>query len=41
MKMIMITSLFFFLSVFNDGSSKELMNLTGTIPVPYRGECLT
>ncbi|XP_037006414.2 tumor susceptibility gene 101 protein isoform X2 [Artibeus jamaicensis] len=23
--------------VFNDGSSRELMNLTGTIPVPYRG----
>eukprot|EP00070_Physeter_catodon_P050552 XP_028357446.1 tumor susceptibility gene 101 protein isoform X4 [Physeter catodon] len=22
--------------VFNDGSSRELMNLTGTIPVPYR-----
>lgn len=25
------------LSVFNDGSSRELMSLTGTIPVPYRG----
>ncbi|KAM5247280.1 tumor susceptibility gene 101 protein isoform 2-T2 [Ctenodactylus gundi] len=24
--------------VFNDGSSRELMNLTGTIPVPYRGK---
>nr|XP_060462161.1 tumor susceptibility gene 101 protein isoform X1 [Panthera onca] len=23
--------------VFNDGSSRELMNLTGTIPVPYKG----
>ncbi|XP_015486107.1 tumor susceptibility gene 101 protein isoform X1 [Parus major] len=23
--------------VFNDGSSRELMSLTGTIPVPYRG----
>ncbi|XP_068929157.1 tumor susceptibility gene 101 protein isoform X2 [Petaurus breviceps papuanus] len=23
--------------VFNDGNSRELMNLTGTIPVPYRG----
>ncbi|KAL0629219.1 Histone demethylase UTY [Plecturocebus cupreus] len=23
--------------IFNDGSSRELMNLTGTIPVPYRG----
>ena len=23
--------------VFNDGSSRELINLTGTIPVPYRG----
>ncbi|XP_036718860.1 LOW QUALITY PROTEIN: tumor susceptibility gene 101 protein-like [Balaenoptera musculus] len=23
--------------VFNDGSSRELMNLTGAIPVPYRG----
>ncbi|XP_060013524.1 LOW QUALITY PROTEIN: tumor susceptibility gene 101 protein-like [Lagenorhynchus albirostris] len=23
--------------VFNDGSSRELMKLTGTIPVPYRG----
>uniref|UniRef100_A0A8C2PMV1 UEV domain-containing protein n=1 Tax=Capra hircus TaxID=9925 RepID=A0A8C2PMV1_CAPHI len=22
--------------VFNDGNSRELMNLTGTIPVPYR-----
>ncbi|KAM9077039.1 LOW QUALITY PROTEIN: tumor susceptibility gene 101 protein-like [Megaptera novaeangliae] len=24
--------------VFNDGSSRELMNLTGAIPVPYRGK---
>uniref|UniRef100_A0A8C0ESA0 UEV domain-containing protein n=1 Tax=Bubo bubo TaxID=30461 RepID=A0A8C0ESA0_BUBBB len=23
--------------VFNDGSSRELMSLSGTIPVPYRG----
>ncbi|KAB0339300.1 hypothetical protein FD754_023999 [Muntiacus muntjak] len=23
--------------IFNDGSSRELMNLTGAIPVPYRG----
>lgn len=27
----------FSLSVFNDGSSRELMSLSGTIPVPYRG----
>lgn len=24
-------------SVFNDGSSRDLMSLTGTIPVSYRG----
>lgn len=28
------------LSVFNDGSSRELMSLSGTIPVPYRGMLL-
>lgn len=24
-------------SVFNDGSSRDLMSLTGTIPISYRG----
>lgn len=27
-----------FLTVFNDGSSRDLMSLTGTVPVSYRGE---
>lgn len=25
------------LSVFNDGSTRDLMSLTGTVPVSYRG----
>ncbi len=28
---------FSFISVFNDGSTKELLSLTGTVPVNYRG----
>lgn len=28
---------FFCVSVFNDGSSRDLMSLTGTVPVSYRG----
>lgn len=28
-----------FLSVFNDGTKRELFNLEGTIPVSYKGEC--
>lgn len=30
------------ISVFNDGSSRDLMSLTGTVPVSYRGkECFS
>ncbi len=30
------------ISVFNDGSTRDLMSLTGTVPVNYRGkECFS
>lgn len=29
---------YYFISVFNDGSTRDLMSLTGTVPVSYRGE---
>lgn len=29
---------FFHIAVFNDGSSRELMSLAGTVPVSYRGK---
>lgn len=33
---------FLFFLVFNDGSSRDLMSLTGTVPVSYRGkECFS
>lgn len=31
-------SCIFYVLVFNDGSSRDLMSLTGTVPVSYRGK---